>query len=128
MLVTLHMQAWLTGVFVYLYACAHVHVHVYVKVFVYCLLLEQLVCISPSLHVCVARLAACLPVPLHSHTHTAVSCLICVTIALPYTNRHAHLAHNQSTNALVAHVHDGVEVIHVYSGVHVCLFLKGGWV
>lgn len=34
--------------------------------------------------------------------------------------RHAHLAHNQSSNALVAHVHDGVEVVHIYSGVCVC--------
>lgn len=30
--------------------------------------------------------------------------------------RHAHLAHNQSSNALVAHVHDGIEVVHIYSG------------
>lgn len=41
------------------------------------------------------------------------ACVVCVTVVFC---RHAHLAHNQSTNALVAHVHDGVEVIHIYSG------------
>lgn len=43
-----------------------------------------------------------------------VRLLSCRPVCLPC--RHAHLAHNQSTNALVAHVHDGIEVIHVYSG------------
>jgi hypothetical protein len=30
--------------------------------------------------------------------------------------RHAHLAHNGSANAIVAHVEDGIEVVHLFSG------------
>lgn len=30
--------------------------------------------------------------------------------------RHTHLAHNGTANAVVAHVQDGVEVVHLYSG------------
>jgi hypothetical protein len=43
--------------------------------------------------------------------------------------RHAHLAYNASTNALVAHMQDGLEVVHIYSGV--CCVVVGvavvGW-
>jgi hypothetical protein len=67
--------------------------------------------------------AGCITVHVHVHVHVhvavswlyhiACTCVVCVTVVFC---RHAHLAHNQSTNALVAHVHDGVEVIHIYSG------------
>lgn len=30
--------------------------------------------------------------------------------------RHAHLAHNPAPNALVVHLQDGVEVVHLYTG------------
>jgi hypothetical protein len=37
------------------------------------------------------------------------------------THRHAHLAHNSSANALVAHVQDGLEAVHLYTGaLHGC--------
>eukprot|EP00879_Flechtneria_rotunda_P011006 GHRR01011501.1.p1 GENE.GHRR01011501.1~~GHRR01011501.1.p1 ORF type:complete len:711 (+),score=224.28 GHRR01011501.1:455-2587(+) len=34
--------------------------------------------------------------------------------------RHTHLAHNGTANAVVAHVQDGVEVVHLYSGRTLC--------
>ncbi|WIA13628.1 hypothetical protein OEZ85_007192 [Tetradesmus obliquus] len=34
--------------------------------------------------------------------------------------RHAHLAHNGSANAIVAHVEDGIEVVHLFSGRTLC--------
>lgn len=37
--------------------------------------------------------------------------------------RHAHLAHNGTANAIVAHVQDGVEAVHLYSGMCYCLSL-----
>ncbi len=32
------------------------------------------------------------------------------------THRHTHLSHNVSTNALVAHLEEGIEAIHLYTG------------
>ncbi|KAF8060078.1 hypothetical protein HT031_005017 [Scenedesmus sp. PABB004] len=34
--------------------------------------------------------------------------------------RHTHLAHNTSANAIVAHVQDGIEVVHLFSGRTLC--------
>lgn len=34
--------------------------------------------------------------------------------------RHTHLAHNGTANAVVAHVQDGVEVVHLFSGEEGC--------
>jgi hypothetical protein len=67
----------------------------------------------------------CLLCDVHaSMTVQTASGSCCCPYVCPF--RHAHLAHNQSTNALVAHMHDGIEVVHIYSGDSASCVYGGG--